>query len=148
MRKVLLTVVSALLALSVNCWVYAKGGVDMAKETQVRVIFEDKEAIVSMLDNSAARDFVSLLPLTVTLEDYASAEKIYYLPRKLDVSSGQNAEQVKGDFCYYAPWGNLAIFYKGMGHSTSLYVLGRLESGKEDLAAMGKSFKATIELVR
>jgi len=37
-------------------------------------------------DNETARDFAAMLPLTLTLEDYASTEKISYLPRKLSTT--------------------------------------------------------------
>lgn len=37
----------------------------------------------TLADNATARDFASLLPLTLTLGGYASTEKIGYPPRKL-----------------------------------------------------------------
>ena len=64
-------------------------------------------------DSEMTRDFISLLPLTVELADYSSTEKITYLPRKLltrNSSSGIVPEI--GDITYYAPWGNIAIFYQ------------------------------------
>jgi hypothetical protein len=146
MKRIVLSILTILLALPVAAW--AVGESTMMPKTQVRILFNGKEARVTMVDNATARDFLALLPLTVTLEDYANSEKINYLPRKLTTTGGQNAEQVKDDFCYYAPWGNLAIFYMGFGYGTSLYVLGSIESGKEELATMGKSFTATIELIR
>lgn len=115
--------------------------------TRLRIAFDGKEAWVIMFDNPVARDFLSLLPLTVTLEDYARTEKIYHLPRKLATGGGQTGSSVQGDFCYYAPWGNLAVFYNGFGHGGGLYILGRIESGKEALGAMKGDFTATIELV-
>ena len=37
----------------------------------------------TLYDNPSARDFASMLPLDLTIEDYANNEKIAYLPRKL-----------------------------------------------------------------
>jgi hypothetical protein len=53
-----------------------------------------------------------MLPLDLTLNDYSTNEKIAYLPRKLseDGSDSFSGEAI-GDLCYYAPWGNLAMFY-------------------------------------
>jgi hypothetical protein len=34
-------------------------------------------------DNPAVRDFLSMLPLTLTVEEFAGREKISYLPREL-----------------------------------------------------------------
>lgn len=39
-----------------------------------------------LLDKTTARDLLSLLPMTLTLEDYASAEKIGYPSRKLSTA--------------------------------------------------------------
>jgi hypothetical protein len=64
-----------------------------------------------MMDNAAARDFLPLLPMTLTLEDYAATEKISHLPKKLSVASAPAGfDPSVGDLTYYAPWGNLAIF--------------------------------------
>ena len=49
-----------------------------------------------------------------------------------------------GDIAYYAPWGNLAIFYKDFGYSRGLIRLGRIDSGIEVLAVPG-ALKVTIE---
>jgi hypothetical protein len=70
----------------------------------------------TMLDNETSRDFMSLLPLTVTFKDYAGTEKITYLPRRLSTKgapAGTNPSV--GDIAYYAPWGNVAIFYRDFG---------------------------------
>jgi hypothetical protein len=49
----------------------------------------------------------------VTLEDYAATEKITYLSRKLSTANSPAGSQPSsGDIAYYAPWGNLAFFYK------------------------------------
>jgi hypothetical protein len=66
-----------------------------------------------LIDNATTRDLLSLLPLTLTLEDYANAEKIGYLPRRLDTAgTPSGADPSTGDIPYYAPWGNLAISMK------------------------------------
>lgn len=113
----------------------------------VRILFEGGEAVATLLDNPLADAFVRLLPLEVEFSDFAGAEKIFYLPEKLPVLGAANADEQKGDFCYYAPWGNIALFYKGYGHGKNLYVVGSLVSGKEKLAAMKQDFKARIEVL-
>jgi hypothetical protein len=117
------------------------------QETRIRIAFNDEEAVVMLFDNPVSRDFVSLLPLTATFEDYAGTEKIAYLPRKLATQSGLSGRDVQGDFTYYAPWGNLAVFYKGFGNAGELYILGRIESEKEKLAGMSRNFSVRIEVM-
>jgi hypothetical protein len=65
-----------------------------------------KTLTATLADNQTSRDFISLLPLTLKLKDYASTEKISYLPRKLlaaDAPAG--SDPAVGDITYYAPWG-------------------------------------------
>lgn len=113
----------------------------------VKMTFAGHEIVVDLLDNPMAKAFLTRLPMTLTFEDFNSNEKISYLDRKLSTAGGINAEETKGDFCYYAPWGNLAVFYRGMGYNESLYVLGTIRSGKELLARQKGDFSATIERV-
>jgi hypothetical protein len=97
-------------------------------------------------DSPAARDFASLLPLVLTLEDYHSIEKISNLPRKLSTQGAPaGIDPSPGDITYYAPWGNLAIFYKGFGYSRGLVKLGEIVAGGEALDVPGP-VKATIRL--
>jgi hypothetical protein len=101
----------------------------------------------TLLENATARDLLSLLPMTLTLEDYNSTEKIGYPPRKLSTAGAPaGVDPSVGDIAYYAPWGNLAIFYKDFGYPRGLIGLGRIDSGIEALSVSG-SPKVTIEQV-
>ena len=114
---------------------------------KIRLTVGGKVMLATLLDNATARDLVSLLPLTLTLEDYASTEKISYLPRKLSTAGAPaGSDPSIGDITYYAPWGNLAIFYKDFGYASGLITLGRFDSGIEELNVPGK-LKVTIERV-
>lgn len=115
---------------------------------KIRIIWQGGEASATLLDNPLSGEFLKLLPLEAEFKDFGGAEKIFYPPEKLSSKGGLSADERQGDFCYYAPWGNIALFYNGFGHGPSLYVLGSLESGKESLAAMKKSFKARIEAIK
>ena len=100
----------------------------------------------TLTDSQTTRDFVSQLPLTLTLEDYASTEKIAYLPRKLSIMGAPAPSAGKaGDITYYAPWGNLALFYKDFTYSSDLIYLGRLDGGVDALRQSGK-LNVTIAL--
>lgn len=115
---------------------------------KIRIVFGSQETIITMFDNPASKDFLTMLPLTAEFSDYVRTEKITTLPRKLDVKGTPTAREFSGsDFTYYAPWGNLAVFYNGFGTDSQLYVLGRIESGKDALARMSGNFTARIEKV-
>jgi hypothetical protein len=119
-----------------------------ASVMKIRLTFDGKVIEATLFDNATASDFLSLLPMTMTLEDYNSTEKIGYPPRKLSTAGAPaGVDPSVGDIAYYAPWGNLAIFYKDFGYSKGLIGLGRVDSGTEALNVPG-SLKVTIERVR
>ena len=122
---------------------HAEGTDDM----KIRLTIDGKAISGTLIDSAPVRDFLSLLPLTLTLEDYVATEKIAYLPRKLSTTgTPPGSGPSEGDIAYYAPWGNLAIFYKDAGYANGLVLLGRVDSGIEALGVSG-SLKVTIELV-
>lgn len=94
----------------------------------IRIIVNGQILSATLDDNPTTRDFVSLLPLTVELEDYAGTEKIVYLSRKLTTEDAPpGVDPDLGDITYYAPWGNLALFYKDFGYAKGLIRLGHIE---------------------
>ena len=115
---------------------------------KIRIEMNGNEITATLTDNATSRDFVSLLPLKLKLEDYGETEKIGYLPRKLSTEGAPpGSDPSVGDVSYYAPWGNLAIFRKDFRYSTGLINLGKIDSGLESLNAPG-SVEVTIDLVR
>ncbi len=115
--------------------------------TKIRIASNGGEAVIALYDNPMSKNFAAMLPLSVTFRDYAREEKIADIPHKLATAGGLSAKDIQGDFTYYAPWGNLAIFYKGYGKDERLYTLGHIESGKEWLAGQRNNFTARIEIV-
>ena len=96
-------------------------------------------ALGALDDNATARDFAALLPLSLRLVNYDATEKIADLPRALAAAGGLHAlmTPVTGDMCFYAPWGNLAIFYRDGVESKGLVLLGHLLSGVHTLQRPG-----------
>jgi hypothetical protein len=114
---------------------------------KIRLKAEDMVITATLVDSSTTQDFISLLPLTLTLEDYAGIEKIGYLPRELSTQDAPAASDfTPGDLAYYAPWGNLAIHHHKFGYANGLVILGTIDGGKEALIVPG-SVPVTIELV-
>ena len=119
-----------------------------ARTMKIRMTIDGQATTATLDDNATTRDFLSLLPLTLTLEDYGSTEKIAYPPRKLSTQGAPAGfDPDVGDITYYAPWGNLALFYKDFAYSSGLIRLGRLDAGVEALSARG-SLNVTIEAIR
>ena len=117
------------------------------RTVKIRMTINGQATTATLADNATARDFLSLLPLTLTLEDHASTEKIAYPPRKLSTQGAPaGIDPEVGDIAYYAPWGNLALYYKDFGYSTGLIRIGRFDAGVAIINARG-SLKVTIEAI-
>jgi len=112
---------------------------------KIRLIVNGRSLTATLIDGPTTTDFLSLLPLTLKLEDYASTEKIAYLPRKLSQEGAPaGVDPSVGDITYYAPWGNLALFYRDFGYAKGLIKLGKIDDGAEVFNVPG-SVTVTIE---
>lgn len=124
------------------------GGGEGGSQMQRICFHVDGQTVEAELyDNAAARDLLSRLPLTLEFSDYNNTEKIACLPGEdLDTAGVPSAfDPSVGDITVYAPWGNLAIFYRDFGNSPGLVPIGRLlNDGIEVFAAMNGSFSVTI----
>jgi hypothetical protein len=116
-----------------------------ARTMKIRMDVNGTPVTATLDDNESSREFAALLPLTLTLEDYNATEKISNLPRRLSTKDApEGVDPSVGDLAYYAPWGNLAVFYKDFGYSRGLVKLGRLDSRADVFERPGK-LRVTIE---
>lgn len=114
---------------------------------KIKITSAGKAWIAVMENNPTTKDFLSLLPLSLTLEDYNGKEKISDLPKRLLVDNAPTGYKPGvGDITIYAPWGNLAIFYKPFSYSNGLILLGKIDSNVEALRVSG-SIRVTVELI-
>jgi len=89
------------------------------------------------LNNSpAAKELYAQLPLSITVENYSSNEKIFYPPKKLNTTDTPQADAQAGTLAYYAPWGDVVMFYGSFGSAAGLYELGHVISGSEYIQGM------------
>jgi hypothetical protein len=88
-------------------------------------------------DNPAVRDFLSMLPLTLTVEEFAGREKISYLPRELSHRGSPG----------FVPWGNLGFYYnaEGIGYSDDTIHLGTYDASRDQLERL--EGEVTVELI-
>jgi hypothetical protein len=96
-------------------------------------------------DSPAAKDLYDQLPLNVTVESYGSNEKIFYPPSKLNTTDTPMADARGGTLAYYAPWGDVVMFYGRFGSAAGLYELGRAISGGEHIEVMSGKTKVEKE---
>ncbi|EKJ94920.1 hypothetical protein C241_16693 [Bradyrhizobium lupini HPC(L)] len=86
-------------------------------------------------DNPAVRDFLSRLPLTLKIEEYAGREKIAYFDTKLTTSGSPGSDPDNGDLIYFTPWGNIGFYYNasGVGFSNQTIHIGKYNASNAQL---------------
>ncbi|MEU9323514.1 cyclophilin-like fold protein [Streptomyces canus] len=113
----------------------------------IQVTIDGQPVAATLNDHAVARDLVSLLPLSLDLEDFHRTERIAYPPRRLGVSGAPAPAAPKaGDLAYYAPWGNLALFYRdgdSASASADLIILGHIDD--RDNERLANAERITIE---
>jgi hypothetical protein len=119
--------------------------------TNMRIRFRigDAEATATLRDNETARDFASLLPLTVDMGDLFGREKPGPLPRALAEGGEHQFTYEVGDVAYWPPAHDVALFYADDGQRTipspGIVVLGTIDSGLNEIASAGNDFQIIIE---
>jgi hypothetical protein len=98
-------------------------------------------------DSPATRDFLGMLPLTLTLKEFNGREKIADLPRELNYQGSPGSDPADGDLIYYSPWHNLGFYYNtaGIGYSDQTIHLGRYDATVEELARF-EGQKTTVDV--
>lgn len=108
---------------------------------QIRVESNGNTIVFELNDSQAARELYEQLPLSIEVEDYSTNEKIFYPPEELDVSDAPLAEAGAGTLAYYAPWGDVVMFYDEFGGAGGLYELGEVISGEEYISQLSGSIQ-------
>ncbi len=117
---------------------------------KLRLKVKDKEITVTLIESETTREFVSLLPLTLTMDDLFGREKFGHLPRAISQGGKRTQTYEVGDLIYWSPGPDVAIFYRHDGQSIpppGIIVLGKIESGMDVLNVPGSVF-VTIDLAR
>ncbi len=116
------------------------------EERKLKMTVDGQEISITLYDTPAANALYEMLPLELAFEDFNGIEKISYLPQELPTEGEPDGcEPGVGDFCLYAPWGNLSVFYQDFRYSDSLIMLGHIDSGMEFISGHNGNFAAALE---
>lgn len=119
-----------------------------ATAMDIRLTVDGSPVAATLNDSAAANDFAALLPLTLDLKDFHQAEKIVDLPRRLSTSGApEGAAPKAGDLGYYAPWGQLVLYYRDVPYADGIVILGHL-TDDSDIDRLAAASRATIEAAR
>ena len=115
--------------------------------TDIRITVNDRTFTAQLADNPTARDLIDQLPLTLRFRDFNRVEKIAKLPGPLTmegVPAGDDPEI--NDIGYYAPSGDLVLYYGDVGYWNGIVRIGRLDA--QDISLIERQsdgFELTID---
>ena|SRR2546426_777542 len=110
----------------------------------------DKVVTATLIDAKTTQDFISLLPLPLTMNDLFRREKFAHLPRAISKEGKRTHTYEVGDIAYWAPGPDVAVFYRHDGQdipNPGIIVIGKIDSGVEAFDVPG-SIKVTVEVIR
>lgn len=109
---------------------------------QITVHSNGNVTVFRLNGSTAAIELYDQLPLAIEVENYSTNEKIFYPPKKLNTSNTPAADAKIGTLAYYAPWGDVVMFFEDFGTASGLYELGVAVFGAEHI----KNMSGTIEI--
>jgi hypothetical protein len=116
--------------------------------TSVRISFGDTKLTGRLLDNATARDLAAQLPLTLTFRDHNNVEKGAPLPRELSVAGAPAGhDPVAGDIGYWAPDGNLVLYYDDQApYWNGIVRIGQMHGALDALRRLPEGARVSIEV--
>ena len=146
-RRILLALVSAMALSHAACGgdnTTTKHGDNM----KIRLRIGNRALTGTLIGSKTAQDFVSLLPLTLTMNDLFGREKFAHLPRAISTEGKRTHTYEVGDIAYWSPGPDVAIYYQHDGEkipNPGIIVIGELDSGVDAFNVPG-SVEVKIEL--
>jgi hypothetical protein len=127
-----------------------RGYSQRSESMKININIGDKILTASLADNATARDFVSLLPLNVSMKDLFGREKYGDLPKALSESGPRKNTYEVGDIAYWSPDHQFAVYYRQDGESIpspGIIPIARIGVGTEAFNVQG-SVKVTIAVAK
>lgn len=121
-----------------------------AEGQRIRIRMGDQSVTATLNNSEAARDLVSILPVSIQMRDHLRREKTGRIPKPLSERTQGSPTYEKGDLGYWRPGGNFVIFYRHDGltiPSPGIVLLGKLDAGAEVFDLPG-SANVTVELIK
>jgi hypothetical protein len=118
----------------------------MARDAAITIGIGDTVLDARLWDNPTSRDLIAQLPLTLEFRDLNNVEKIARLPRELTmdgVPEGDDPEPQ--DIGYYAPSGDLVLYYGDVGYWDGIVRLGTVVGDMQAIRNQTGTFAATIK---
>jgi hypothetical protein len=116
---------------------------------KIRLRIGNRPLTGTLIDSKTAQDFVSLLPITLTMNDLFGREKFAHLPQAISTEGERTHIYEFGDIAYWSPGPDVAIYYQHDGEkipNPGIIVIGKLDSGVDAFNVPG-SAEVKIEVM-
>ena len=117
---------------------------------RIRLTAGDTVLNATLDDNATARDFASLLPLTLRMDDLFKREKYGHLHRSLTAGGKPQHSYEIGNIAYWSPGPDIAIFYHHDGQSIpapGIVILAHITAGADAFKTYDGTVDVTIEAI-
>lgn len=115
---------------------------------KINITVSGKTVTATVMDNPTAKDFVSLLPLTMSMKDLFGREKFGHLQKALSEKGPRKNTYEVGDIAYWSPAHDFAIYYhqdRETIPSPGIIPIAKISGGAEIFNVPG-SVKVNIEI--
>src|SRR5205809_5246448 len=141
--------ISAAIAIAALAVIFIATAAGQPNIVKIRLTLDNGKTITAtLIDSETTRDFVSLLPLTLTMNDLFGREKFGHLPRAISEEGKRTHTYEIGEIAYWSPGPDVAIYYRQGGEKIpepGIIVIAKIDSSVAALDVAG-SVKVTIEL--
>ena len=84
---------------------------ERSQNVKININIGGKILTATLADNATARDFASVLPLNVSMNDLFGREKYGDLPKALSENGPRKSKYEVGDIAYWSPDHQFAVYY-------------------------------------
>ena len=117
------------------------------RDTAITITLADTVLQARLRDSPPAQQLIAQLPLTLEFRDFNSVEKIAQLPRPLTMDGVPEGDDPRPqDIGYYAPSGDLVLYYGDVGYFAGIVRLGEVVGDISVIRDRVGPFDATIDL--
>jgi hypothetical protein len=133
---------------SANAAAAASTAPTQAPGTKIRIRIGRRTLTATVARNATARDFLSLLPLSLRMRDFQAQEKTSPLPRALASGGTPRYRFSAGDIGYWPPGPDVVLYYRrGTVPDPGLVLLARLDSNARAFSVPG-TVRVRFERIR
>lgn len=124
----------------------SSAGDDEHDGTPIRIVIGDESLEATVWDTPTGQDLLSRLPLTLDFEDLSNREKVGHIDPDLNMNGmPEGDDPITGDLGYYAPWGNVVLYYDDVARYEGIARIGTIHGDLSIISGQTEDFTATLE---